>query len=90
MSGKKIKQMASILAPYFKYIIVSTPGTFKISNPEQVAANFKNSHNAVFLEKNPADALKKALFLSEKKLPVLATGSFYFVAEILKISNKYF
>src|SRR5208337_507791 len=46
VSGKKPREMASILAGAFWRIIISTPGTFKESDPEEVAE--------IFRELNPA------------------------------------
>lgn len=85
VSGKDIEAMADILADNFKYIIISTPGTFKKSNPTDVYNQFKKRNTETILIENPLEAQKKALQLSKGVLPVLTTGSFYMIAEIRNI-----
>jgi len=82
VSGKKPREMAAILAPAFSRVIISTPGTFKESNPESVAEIFREINPATILEKDPARALERARRESGGKLPVLVTGSFYMIGEI--------
>jgi dihydrofolate synthase/folylpolyglutamate synthase len=84
VSGKNPREMARIMAPAFSQIIVSTPGTFKESNPEEVAAIFREFNPATVLEKNPGRALQRAREESEGR-PILVTGSFYMVAEIRRL-----
>jgi dihydrofolate synthase/folylpolyglutamate synthase len=84
VSGKKPREMARIMAPAFSRIIVSTPGTFKESDPEEVAGIFREINPATVLEKNPARALRRALEESAG-MPILVTGSFYMVAEIRRL-----
>ena len=83
--GKKPEEMARILAPAFREIIISTPGTFKQSDPEAVCRIFHHYHRMVVLEKNPSDALQKAREFAGSDLPILVTGSFFLVAEIRKL-----
>jgi dihydrofolate synthase/folylpolyglutamate synthase len=82
VSGKKPREMAAILAPAFWRIIISTPGTFKESDPEEVAEIFRGFNPATVLEKDPARALKLAREESGGTRPVLVTGSFYMIGEI--------
>jgi len=82
--GKKHEAMAKILAPLFGWIIVSTPGTFKKSRPALVFEAVKRIHPQVYFEPEPAAALARARQLAAGKHPILATGSFYFIAEIKK------
>lgn len=84
ISGKNIEEMAKILAPGFGTVIISTPGTFKESDPEATFSIFRKFHSNTILEKNPSDALQKALKVSQKTLPILVTGSFFMIAEIRK------
>ncbi len=77
--------MASILARRFPRIIISTPGTFKESNPDQVFEIFRGLNQATVLEKRPEDALRKARQESGGTRPILVTGSFYLVAEIRRL-----
>jgi dihydrofolate synthase / folylpolyglutamate synthase len=82
VSGKKPREMAETLAPAFSRVIVSTPGTFKESNPEAVAEIFRSFNPSTVLEKDPARALARAREESGGKLPILVTGSFYMIGEI--------
>ena len=82
VSGKKPMEMARILAPAFRRIIISTPGSFKTSDPEEVFAIFRDLNPATELEKNPGRALARARDMAGGRLPILVTGSFYMVSEI--------
>jgi dihydrofolate synthase/folylpolyglutamate synthase len=87
--------MAKTLAPQFSRIIITTPGNFKVSYPEQVYDIFRDIVNGdsftgredekpqlIFI-KDTDTAIEKALALGkETALPVLGIGSFYLVAEI--------
>ena len=85
VAGKKPGEMARILAPTFRNIIVSTPGTFKESDPEAVARIFKNLNPGTILVKDPCEALRAAEEAAGGKLPILVTGSFYMIAEIRRL-----
>ena len=82
VSGKKPREMASILAGAFWRIIISTPGTFKESDPAEVAEIFRAFNPATVLERDPARALRRAREESGGWRPILVTGSFYMIAEI--------
>ena len=86
--GKNYTEMARLLAPAFRDVIISTPGTFKQSEPEDVFHVFQQQHPRSHFEKNPADALILAQTLSDGRSPILVTGSFYMVAEIRKLFKK--
>ena len=92
--GKDILSMAKLCAPRFSRIIVTTPGTFKKSNPGEIFTAF----NEEVKKQNPApelafipdteEAVKEAVRLAlENGLPILGTGSFYLAAEIRKAYN---
>lgn len=85
VAGKNPQAMAEILAPWFGAIIVSTPGTFKPSDPRGVWQVFHALNPAAELVRDPADALRRARALSRGRLPILVTGSFYMVSEIRKL-----
>jgi len=85
VSGKKPLEMAAILAPAFSRIIISTPGTFKESDPHSVAEIFRGHNPATILEKDPARALARAREESGGTRTILVTGSFYMIAEIRKL-----
>ena len=73
--------MAKLLLPRFSQIIITMPGTFRISDPEKVYSAFSSSKTT--LVKDTAEAIRRTLELSkEKNLPVLCTGSFYLASMI--------
>lgn len=90
-AGKNAEAMAAILVPRFSKIIITTPGTFKVSDPKGVHAVFEKE-----LDRQKKKGLSTLLFIPETKkaigyvleesrrtgLPVLGTGSFYLAAEI--------
>ena len=85
VSGKKPREMAVILAPAFTRIIISTPGTFKESNPREVADIFRALNPSTLLERDPRKALHLARQESAGRRPILVTGSFYMVSEVRKL-----
>lgn len=85
VAGKRPREMASILARRFPRIVISTPGTFKESNPEQVFEIFRSLNPGTVLEKMPEAALRRARQESGGTRPILVTGSFYMVAEIRRL-----
>jgi dihydrofolate synthase/folylpolyglutamate synthase len=91
-ADKNAAAMAEVLLPRFSQVFITTPGTFKTSEPEKVFALFSaKSPNpgAVTLVKDTGEAIRQALALGRKKgLPLLGTGSFYLVAEIREALRK--
>ena len=86
-ADKNAAAMAKVLLPHFSQIIITTPGNFKISNPEKVHDAFL-SDRTLFV-KDPNEAAKLVLETGrEKNLPVLCTGSFYLVSEIRNYVNS--
>ena len=85
-ADKDARAMAEILLPCFSAAVITTPGTFKISDPEKAYAAFASCRagaGKTVYEKDTGRAIQRALELSRrKKLPLLATGSFYLAAEI--------
>jgi dihydrofolate synthase/folylpolyglutamate synthase len=90
-ADKNPEAMAQVLLPHFSRIIITTPGTFKASDPEKVYQAFARAADA---ETSPGagktvcvngtrEAITRALSLGkEKNLPLLCTGSFYLASEI--------
>jgi dihydrofolate synthase/folylpolyglutamate synthase len=85
-AGKNAAAMAETLVPHFSCIIITTPGTFKKSSPEDVYNIFKEKAGAnteLLLIPETEQAIEKALMLGkERGLPILGAGSFYLAAEI--------
>ncbi len=86
--GKNYAEMARLLSPAFREVIISTPGSFKQSEPEEVFHVFQRQHPDVHLEIHPANALRLAQTLAEGRKPIFVTGSFYMVAEIRKLFKQ--
>ncbi|GHU54602.1 bifunctional folylpolyglutamate synthase/dihydrofolate synthase [Spirochaetia bacterium] len=88
VADKNALAMAETLVPHFSCIIITTPGTFKKSSPEDVYGIFKEkagAHTEVLLIPETETAIEKALELGKKQgLPILGAGSFYLAAEIRK------
>lgn len=86
-ADKDAAAMAKIAHSHFSKIIITTPGTFKISNPPQVYEAFaaQAGREKTQLVADTREAVKKAVdFAKGKSLPILGTGSFYLVSEIRK------
>jgi dihydrofolate synthase/folylpolyglutamate synthase len=88
--GKNDGAMADALLPYFSYIMITTPGTFKMSGPDMVYETFKRRQSdgafgnaEILCVKETQDAIRQALERAKKAaLPALGIGSFYMAAEI--------
>jgi dihydrofolate synthase/folylpolyglutamate synthase len=95
-SGKDSAAMAKILFPHFSRIIITTPGTFKVSSPEKVYEDFCSiqqiqtaENDKVVFIKETGNAIAQALEYGRKeRLPVLGIGSFYLAAEIRALTCK--
>jgi len=84
-ADKDAAAMAQATHSHFAKIIITTPGTFKISSPAEVYETFAKiaGHEKTTLVKDTKEAVRAAQeFAREKKLPILGTGSFYLVSEI--------
>ena len=96
-ADKDAEAMAHIAVSHFAKIVITTPGTFKISSPALVYETFANQavdssnrREKTLLVTDTRKAVEQARdFAMEKKLhgrslPILGTGSFYLVSEIRK------
>jgi dihydrofolate synthase/folylpolyglutamate synthase len=92
-AGKDVKTIVPLFMPCYSKIIITTPGTFKKSNPEEIYKAFCDVA-AVNMTKVPEihfipetqKALETALKLAgDLHLPILGTGSFYLAGELRKI-----
>ncbi len=84
-AGKKIPEMAEILAPAFRQIVVTTPGTFRESNAEEVRRAFARLNPGTLLIPDTAQALARAQMLAGSERPLLVTGSFYLAGLVREI-----
>jgi len=87
-ADKDYVAMAKAASMFFSKIFITAAGTFKTSNPENIYEVFSREagEEKVSLIKDTKEAVKQAeLFAEEKKLPVLAAGSFYLAAEIRSV-----
>lgn len=85
VSGKRYEEIAQILCPAFQQVIVTTPGTFKASDPVALTECCLRYNPSTRLIRDPVEALQVAIeSLPNLEAPVLITGSFYLAGEILK------
>ncbi|RKX85413.1 MAG: bifunctional folylpolyglutamate synthase/dihydrofolate synthase [Spirochaetes bacterium] len=86
VEGKDHQSMARKLCggsnPCFREVIISTPGTFKPSNPAVVAESFRKTGVDVTLIPEPEEAWEAAAERSQGVRPILITGSFFMAGEI--------
>ncbi|GHV74537.1 bifunctional folylpolyglutamate synthase/dihydrofolate synthase [Spirochaetia bacterium] len=95
--GKNVEAMAEILTPRFSRIVITTPGTFKVSDPKGIYEVFaaeldrRKAQGAAMGVRVPEllfipETVKAIDYALEERrkagLPVLGTGSFYLAAEI--------
>jgi dihydrofolate synthase/folylpolyglutamate synthase len=83
--GKNARGMAPLICQKFEDIIISTPGTFKPSKPEEVLSIFREYRPNTTFFPSPAEALIRAIEQSKGSRPILVTGSFYMASEIRKL-----
>jgi dihydrofolate synthase/folylpolyglutamate synthase len=87
---KNAQVMADILCSHFSRIIITTPGTFKKSDPAGLYRIFNEriqKTTVLLLIPDTAKAVERALEESRGR-PILGTGSFYLAAEIRKCILK--
>jgi dihydrofolate synthase/folylpolyglutamate synthase len=92
VEGKDHTTMARLSLSYFKRIIVSTPGSFKKSDPQALYRLFlqlrSEEETEVYLIPDTKKALDAAVeFARPCSGVVLATGSFYMAADIRHAAN---
>jgi dihydrofolate synthase/folylpolyglutamate synthase len=97
--------MAEALLPYFSEVIITSPGTFRESDPESVYGAFcraaggsrgsvhsgcsGGSRRSISLVPDTKSAFEKTVRAAkEKKIPVLACGSFYLAGEVIRYSAR--
>ena len=85
-ADKNASAMAEVLLPHFSRIFITTPGTFKISDPGKIYEAFtavSGARDKVLLVRETMEAVRQALDLGRRQgLPVLGAGSFYLASEI--------
>jgi len=94
-ADKNSATMAKIACPHFAKIFITTPGTFKTSDPAKVYETFAEiaGREKIALVKDTQEAVRQAVLFARDSsrraetqrcegLPVLGTGSFYLAAEI--------
>jgi dihydrofolate synthase/folylpolyglutamate synthase len=91
-ADKNAAAMAEILLPRFSQVFITSPGTFRISEPEKVYRAFTEGPGGgtgkTLFVKDTREAIKQALEKGrEKGLPVLCTGSFYLASEVRNIET---
>jgi dihydrofolate synthase/folylpolyglutamate synthase len=87
-ADKDAAAMAKTAHSHFAKIFITTPGTFKTSNPPQVYEAFTSQagREKSRLITDTREAVREARgFAAKNGLQILGTGSFYLVSEIRKI-----
>jgi len=100
-ADKNSAAMAEIACPHFAKIFITTPGTFKASDPDKVYETFAEiaGREKTTLVKDTQEAVRQAVLFAKESsrgaeaqrsegMPILGTGSFYLVAEIRKYFCK--
>jgi dihydrofolate synthase/folylpolyglutamate synthase len=94
-AGKNAGAMAALLLPAFSLIVITTPGTYKTSNPAGVYRVFEEAKQrlgggcGLLLVEDTGKAIEQAFSLGkEGGLPILGTGSFYLAAEIYRFFTR--
>jgi dihydrofolate synthase/folylpolyglutamate synthase len=82
VAGKNHPAMAALLAPLFKRIIITTPGSFKKSDPQAVLEAFLYHNPHAELATAPDFALGQALASAGGTGRVMVCGSFYLAGAI--------
>lgn len=80
--GKDIGGMVSELAGHCRSVVVSRAGTFKPSDPDEIAREFTDRGFEVYLEPEPVEAVERARTRAGAEGGIVVTGSFYLVAAI--------
>ena len=92
VEGKDYKKIIDKLKSLFAEIIVSTPGTFKKSDPvaiyEYLKLELSPINVKVYIEKKPKNAFNSALEKAGEKGLIVVAGSFYMAGEIKKILQE--
>ncbi|HUW70656.1 MAG TPA: folylpolyglutamate synthase/dihydrofolate synthase family protein [bacterium] len=79
--GKPPRPMADALSGLFRSVTVTRPGTFKESDPAEIAAAFSDAGYAITRIDDTNEAVTLALEDARRRgLPLLVTGSFYLCA----------
>jgi dihydrofolate synthase/folylpolyglutamate synthase len=92
-AGKDAQSMGELLIPHFSRIIITTPGTFKKSYPQEVYGRFaetaagRKGLTLVHIGETEKAVDQALLWGRETGLPILGTGSFYLASEIRNSSS---
>lgn len=87
-STKRHEEMAAILGGWAHRVVISRPGTFKHSEPELVHRSFVEHAPESELCQEPAAALLRARELAGIERPILVTGSFYMLGEVMGLLDE--
>ena len=82
--GKKVDEILHILLPYFQNVIITSCGSFKKSNPEEIfeaAKRISPTHDISLIE-DPVKAVTRAIRRVNPYGTVFTIGSFYLCSEI--------
>ncbi len=87
--GKPPRPMAAALRTRFAEVIVTRPGTFKESDPDEIASAFIDEGFKVTRIDDTVEAIGTALSIAEARdEPLLVTGSFYLCGAAAAIIDR--
>ena len=84
VEGKDWEGMAEVLSSHFTHIIITTPGSFKKSDPAALAKIFNRHKAPVLFQPDLDHAWKTAQDLGH---PTVVCGSFYLVADFIRLTG---
>jgi dihydrofolate synthase / folylpolyglutamate synthase len=79
---KDLRGIASALPKGLSGVIVTRPGSFRISSPEETLDAVREFYPEAELRANAAEAVERALELAAEGEAILVTGSFYLLGSI--------
>lgn len=92
VKGKHYYQMLQSVLSVFDQVVITKPGTFKVSNPTllyECAKSLASSNQTVVLLEDTKQALQYCINHTQKENPILACGSFYLAGVIKEALNGY-
>ena len=77
--------MAEILAPAFKDVVFTTPGSFQENNAAEVYQTFKDRNQETTLVTDTGQALAQTRNLAGTDRPILVAGCLYLAGAVREI-----
>ncbi len=88
VAGKRHREMAEILIPLIREVIVLRPGRFRQSNLEELASPFRNARLPCRIEEDAEGALTLAVDAAPPESCIVAVGSFYLAGAVRRAARE--